>query len=109
MAQKQQITANEALELLKTQVVEELTTNQRMALYKAFKEDGSAMNPDIEATDFEPSENDKAILVTVKSPFFKKSCFKSVSIEIEKESYIATFTKEEWNEFQKAAIEITKS
>ena len=108
MEQKISISANQVLELLKEEIVDLLTQKQRTALYNAFMKSGSATNPDFEACDFNPDDNDKYILVTVKSPFFKRSCFKSVIITIERDTYTASFTKDEWAAFQPMALEIIK-
>ena len=109
MAQQEQTPASKILELLKDEIVGSLSANQRIALCKALKEDGMAMNPDIDDPNFNPSEEDKSIMIRIKSPLFKKSCFKKVTVEIERDGYLTSFTKDEWEEFQKAALEIAKS
>ena len=106
--QKISISASKVLELLQGEIVGLFTPNQRNELYEAFLKSGSAVNPDVTADDFDPTTDEKCIVVTVKSPLFKKSCYKSVTIDIEHDTYVATFTKEEWKSFQPEALKIIK-
>ena len=105
MSKKPQVSHDDAMRILKDQVIPTLKSEgQFLSLIDAFKKTGTFLNCEDEN---EFSDDDLLIMVTIKSPFslfFKKPYQKALTIDIDKDSYFTTFLQEEWEQFVTSVI-----
>ena len=115
MAKKQLTTASETLDLLKNEVIPELSKKQLEKLLNTFNKDDVFVNPDFDL-EGDPDPDETAIIVEVKTPFSlpfgKKTTFKSISVEVTASSVTkkcsTAFSEEEWTAFKEDAVNAIK-